>query len=113
MGENLSAGTNYRFVLVASNKFGDSALSEETRVIIGSLPLAPTGLKKVEEQSSIDSISIEWTRVIDSTAPVTGYRLYIDDGLNGEFKVVFDGSSLPFTTNFIVSNLTSGLPFRF
>jgi hypothetical protein len=113
VGENLSVGTNYRFVLVASNKFGDSAFSEETRVIIGSLPLAPTGLAKVEEQSSIDSISVEWTRTIDSIVPVTGYRLYMDDGLNGELRVVFDGSGLPFATNFIVSNLTSGLPFRF
>lgn len=52
-------------MLVASNKFGDSAFSEETRVVIGSLPLAPTGLAKVEEQSSIDSISVKWTRIID------------------------------------------------
>ena len=65
VGESLSAGTNYRFVLVASNKFGDSAFSEETRVVIGMLSPAPTGLKKVEEESSNNSISVEWNRIID------------------------------------------------
>lgn len=37
----------------------------------------------------------------------------MDDGLNGEFTLIFNGKNLPFATNYTVRNLTTGLPYRF
>jgi hypothetical protein len=39
--------------------------------------------------------------------------LYIDDGLNGDFSKVYDGSNKPFNTSYTVKGLISGLPYRF
>jgi hypothetical protein len=37
----------------------------------------------------------------------------MDDGYNGPFSVVYDGSGLPNTFQFTAINLTTGLPYRF
>jgi len=58
--DNLTTGVTYRFVLVASNMFGDSEMSEEIRIAIGSLPLAPDAPVKVESASSLTSITVQW-----------------------------------------------------
>lgn len=44
---------------------------------------------------------------------VTGYQLYMDDGYNGEFSIIYDGSEYPNTLSYIAQNLTTGLPYRF
>jgi hypothetical protein len=43
------------------------------------------------------SITVEWNKVefLDGV-PVTGYHLFVDDGYNGEFTHIYDGSNLPF-----------------
>jgi hypothetical protein len=46
--DGLVTGVTYRYVLVASNVFGDSPWSEEIRVAFGSLPTAPDALTKIE-----------------------------------------------------------------
>lgn len=51
-------GTTYRYVLVASNVFGDSPQSEEIRVAQGSLPTAPNAPSKIELLSTMDSITV-------------------------------------------------------
>lgn len=37
----------------------------------------------------------------------------MDDGINGDFIKVFDGSNLPFDISHIVEGLESGLPYKF
>jgi hypothetical protein len=37
----------------------------------------------------------------------------MDDGLNGEFTEVYDGSNLPFNITHTVTGLVSGLPYMF
>lgn len=37
----------------------------------------------------------------------------MDDGLNGDFTLIYNGKNLPFGTNYTVTNLTTGLPYRF
>jgi hypothetical protein len=54
----LAQGVTYRYVLVASNVFGDSTFSEEIRVAFGSLPLAPNTPVKVEEFSTPTAIAV-------------------------------------------------------
>jgi hypothetical protein len=38
---------------------------------------------------------ISWGQVISSDLPIYGYNLLMDDGLNGDFNVIYDGSSNP------------------
>jgi hypothetical protein len=37
----------------------------------------------------------------------------MDDGLNGDFKNIFDGNNLPFNISFKATGLVTGLPYRF
>jgi hypothetical protein len=39
---------------------------------------------------------VNWTRATDIDGiPITGYLLLVDDGLKGDFKLVYDGSEEP------------------
>jgi hypothetical protein len=64
--------------------------------------------------SSQNAITVEWDSV-DSTdgVVVTGYHMYMDDGYNGEFTEIFDGTNLPYTTQSTAVQLITGLPYRF
>lgn len=92
---SLQSGTTYRFVLVSTNAFGDSPISKQTRVSFATLPPKPNAPVKNEQMSSLTSIAVEWDKVEDSI-PVTGYHLYVDDGYNGDFTLVYNGTNLPF-----------------
>ena len=56
---------------------------------------------------------MEWTAV---TAPVnsaiTGYMLEIDDGLDGEYSTVYDGTSTPSKFNYTAEGLTAQTTYR-
>jgi hypothetical protein len=85
--DGLTTGVTYRYVLVASNMFGDSQFSSETRIALGNLPPTPTAPVKVESLSSITSISIAWSPVVSlDGVPITGYLVLMDNGLNGNFN---------------------------
>jgi hypothetical protein len=58
-------------------------------------------MAKWSESSIVDGVQIE------------GYILYMDDGHHGEYKMVFNGTGNPLRINYLVSNLTAGLPYRF
>lgn len=110
----LSLNTLYRFRVQAVNEFGDSDFSEDLKSSLGSVPNKPHTPRKVEYKSSKTSIAVEWDQNDDQiTAKVTGYKLLMDDGYNGDFSVVYDGSGFPYTFSFVAQNLTTGLPYRF
>ena len=58
--------------------------------------------------TSRDSCMVEWTAV---TAPansaITGYMLEIDDGLDGSYATVYDGTSTPSKFNYTAEGLTA------
>lgn len=98
----LLSSTIYRFKVQATNEFGDSDYSEDLKASLGSVPSKPHSPVKVEIKSSKNSIAVEWQRNDDSvTAMVTGYKLLMDDGFNGEYSVIYDGSGFPNTFAFI------------
>lgn len=37
----------------------------------------------------------------------------MDDGLNGDFTMVYDGKKDPFTLQFTTGKLATGLPYKF
>ena len=112
--DGLTTGVTYRYVLVASNDFGDSAKSKETRVALGNLPPTPSAPSKVETASTTTSITIAWSAVTSAdSVPITGYLVFMDDGLNGNFKQVYDGRNKPLQLYFTAVKLETGLPYRF
>ena len=112
--EGLVAGTEYRFVVKAVNQFGPSEPSPEIMIAIGRRPSKPNPVRKVESLSSLSTIVVEWDNVpeIDSIE-TSGYMLYIDDGKNGQFTTVYDGTSNFHTLTFAATGLSIGLPYRF
>jgi Fibronectin type III domain len=110
----LATGTLYRFKVQAVNEFGDSDFSEDVKASLGSVPSKPHTPVKVEMKSSKTSIAVQWDQNDDSvSAKVTGYQLLMDDGYNGDFTVIYDGSGFPNTFSYTAQNLTTGLPYRF
>ena len=110
----LVAGGHYRLVVRAVNQVGSSEASEELRVALAGLPSQPAAPYKVEEGSSESSLLIAWPEATDAAGvEIEGYTLYADDGRHGDLQPVFDGRLLPQTLSSLVSNLTTGLPYRF
>ena len=112
--DGLVSGTKYRFVVKALNAFGPSESSPETTAAIGRRPLTPNPVRKVEQLSTLTTIVVEWDEVPAVDNIITkGYILYMDDGREGIFKVVYDGSENFYTLSYAVTGLETGLPFRF
>jgi len=38
---------------------------------------------------------VTWDPPVTSNIDIDGYKLYMDDGLGGEFNVIYDGSQNP------------------
>ena len=114
VADGLTTGTNYRFVVKAVNQFGPSEPSGEIVVAIGRVPQTPDPVRKVESLSSLTTIVVEWDEVpaID-TITTTGYLLYIDDGRNGDFHLIYDGTGNFYKLSFAATGLETGLPYRF
>ena len=57
---------------------------------------------------------VEWDEVTaNDDITTSGYILYIDDGRNGDFRVVYDGSGSFYVLTFAATGLETGLPYRF
>jgi hypothetical protein len=111
---SLTAGGQYRLMAKAVNQFGASGASEELRVAFARLPSQPAAPFKVESGSSESSLLLAWAQssAVDG-APTEGYTLYMDDGHHGDLEAVYAGRLYPETLSFLVTNLTTGLPYRF
>ena len=113
-GDGLLTGTTYRFVLVSTNSYGDSPMSEQLRVAFASLPSTPNAPQRVASLSTQTSIAVEWAAVPGTSGvPVSGYYLYMDDGLAGPLQLIYNGANKPFTYTYTAYNLRTGLPYRF
>lgn len=68
---------------------------------LGSVPDKPFTPEKVELLSLQTSIALVWEQNLDKvTRKLTGYKLYMDDGYNGNFRVIYDGTGFPNTRSF-------------
>ena len=98
--EGLVNGKVYRFVFGASNAFGDSAYSLELIAGLGAVPPAPGQLTATLLKETFEAFVVSWDAVTASDLPVLGYVLLMDDGLQGDFEVAYDGSTNPQVTTF-------------
>lgn len=58
-------------------------------------PQPPQNIQKINSLSSSSSIYVTWDPPVPSNIDIDGYKLYMDDGLGGEFNVIYDGSQNP------------------
>ena len=66
----------------------------------------------------MSSFVIQWpespaTGIATQTIATTGYKLYIDNGNDGEFRVLYDGTGFAGVNTFAVTNLTIGQLYRY
>ena len=58
---------------------------------------APTAILKNDALSTLTSMFVEWPPVAPGVSPggdVLGYRLRVEDAINGTIWIVFDGQQL-------------------
>ena len=80
---------------------GESEASSVVTVPIAAYPAQVTGL--IRTASSKTSISVTWDKATDTQLPaglIRGYRLYMDNGLHGDFALVYDGEGVPTVQTF-------------
>lgn len=89
MALNLTPGAPYGFSVIAFNFNGPSI---ESNVAQFKPCVEPSGISPPTIYSSTKmSISFNWKQPEkNGECPITGYRLYIDDGNNGPFTAVDD-----------------------
>ena len=81
--DGIVAGTIYQFMTLATNTYGDSDLSDEVYIGVGSFPIKPSSVTKVLQESGQTYITVSWSQSSDTELPVIGYRLNINDGQGG------------------------------
>jgi len=84
----LILGKIYRFKVRSHNEKGYSEFSPVVSAAYADHPDQPTPPSKILYLSTKTSIALEWPLNTNRHLPggaVTGYKLYVDDGLNGDF----------------------------
>ena len=109
----MTPGSLLFFQYSASNSVGESDLSNEVSYALAEYPAAPTGLKKVDALSTIDSIYLQWEIVADYEVNVIGYQVWMESGHNGLFTMVYDGKNFPGVNHYSVTGLSVGDSYRF
>ena len=113
--DSLVAGEIHYFQLLARNDVGDSELSDEASFAIAPLPAQPSSGPAIDQsESAVGSVLLRWPAgtTIPSTPaeiPVTGYRVYMDGGNDGNFALIYDGSFLPGILEYRVTAAAHGL----
>jgi len=115
LDSGLVVGKIYRFKVRSHNVKGYSEFSPVASAAFADLPDKPAQPTKILYLSTKTSIAIEWVLNTNRHMPggaVTGYKVFVDDGLNGDFNEVFYGKNVPSLHEFIVANLTQQRPYR-
>lgn len=96
----LVSGLTYRLRLRAVNDVGASDWTGTESIALAALPPQPSA--PVRDSSTSDSrIVVSWTAPTTADSPggdVIGYKLEMDDGLGGNFTVLYDGYNSPSLT---------------
>ena len=108
----LTAGTWYRFVTTATNIYGESAQSQETRGAPGAKPGKPALLQR-GSTSTRTQLAIKWAVEPDTALPISGYSLECDNGSgDGTFTEIWNGRDRPdVLTHSIMA--TTGVKYSF
>jgi hypothetical protein len=112
----LVIGKVYRFKVRSHNVKGYSEFSPVASAAYADHPDKPAQPTKILSLSTKTSIAIEWALNTNHHLPggaVTGYKVFVDDGLNGDFTEVFYGKNVPSLHELIAADLVQQRPYRF
>lgn len=109
----LQPGSRYRFRSYATNALGTSDYSLEIILPAATLPSQPTGLAWSQTLSNMTSIGVTWNAVAATEVSTTGYKLYRDNGNDGNFSLIYDGTNRPGQRAFVSTGLNTGTYYRF
>ena len=94
------------------NNIGSSDDTDISYFVCADVPDIPDA--PVLETSSKNSITIAWNPpTSDGGSPITGYRAYMNNLINDEWTLIYDGLNYPSTLTFKESGLTAGKYYRF
>jgi titin len=83
---SLVTGSVYRFRVKAFNFNGPSAESAVTSVQACGIPSGIAKPIKVSTNTATPSVTISWSApTSDGGCPISGYRVYVDDGAGGSY----------------------------
>ena len=109
VADSLSVGKIHYFKLQATNDVGTSEFSDEASVALAPLPAQLTPAPWVDlGKSSLTSIMIRWNAgvtipSIPGEIGITGYKLYMDGGNDGSYRLAYDGTNRPGVLEFEVT----------
>ena len=106
--EGIQAGSRYRIMASAENALGESSLSPEVLIFVGSPPAQPNSLFRVEAISSRTQLTVGWEIEDDTEIPITGYILEWDSGVgDGDFSLLWNGTGRPDILSYSVPSTTA------
>jgi len=111
----LTSGVHYTMKIKSKNLVGESDWSLPMFAYAGVEPTRPDIITFVS--STRNTLQLTWPALFGedtggtNTNPITitNYDLYMDNGYNGDFKVIYSGP----TPSYFVQYLTPGLMYRF
>jgi hypothetical protein len=92
----LVTGKTYRVKYRAVNAVGASSFTGTTSIAMADLPGKSNIPTRVDSLSDETRIVLQWTPPTSADSPggdIIGYRLEVDDGLGGNFTIVYDSSN--------------------
>lgn len=109
----VTTGLTYTIKFVALNIIGYSEDSDLLQVAIATPPSKPSMITFDETRSTRTQITVKWTLGISLDSPVSGYRVYSDLGLKGDFFMIYDGFGNINKLFYTHTNLTTGLIYEY
>ena len=95
----------YKFKTRALNVYGYSDWSEELDVGVSSFPAQPAALVKLAAETGPTYITLQWAKSLDTQLPVLGYQIWMDDGDDGDYSIVYEGLNYPNVLKHMVTGL--------
>jgi predicted phage tail protein len=103
-------GSTYTYRVRAVNEIGFSGYSDEHYVIAARAADEPTSMTLISSTES--TITFYWNEPYDGGSPITYYKVYWDDGLQGAFTLY--AFTVDPDNNFVVNDgLTAGVYYSF
>ena len=109
----LQPGTYYKFRSYSLNSFETPSYSSEVTIAAAQLPGQASAPVHDLTTSNTTSISLTWSTVANTEINTLGYKLYRDNGNDGNFSLVFNGTNKPGQRAYISTGLTTGTIYRF
>lgn len=110
----LIEGRLYRFKSRAHNQIQKySEFSIFSYIAFGDTPNTPLSPQRTNATETTISVSWQVPEIASEDLSLTGYILSMDDGYFTDLLPVYIGSNRPDILEFTVSDLTTGLPYRF